>query len=277
VNGVLQLGPITLPFALLMSFGAIGAGSLVSNRLGKRFGIDSDPAFFWLLLVSAVASRLAFVWRFREVYGAAPFDVIDIRDGGWSLLAGTVAAWGGFLVFTSRRKALRKPLGGALSVATAILLAGNTLLAAWPAPASEIPSFSLNSVEGQVVPLSSFRGKPLVVNLWATWCPPCQREMPMLGNAQTRRPDIHFVFLNQGDGAETVRHFLALRNPALRNVLLDAHGQLAGMLGHHALPTTLFFDARGRLIDTRIGELSRATLEERLDALTPPSTRPGLP
>jgi thiol-disulfide isomerase/thioredoxin len=275
LNGALQLGPVTLPFALLLTLSAICAGSLASNWLSKRFGIDSDPTFFWLLFASAVVSRIAFVWRFRAAYGASPLDVIDIRDGGWSLLAGTIAAWAGFMLLGWRRKALRKPLGGALAVATVILLAGNAVLAAWPAPAREIPSFSVNDIDGQPVALSSFRGKPLVVNLWATWCPPCQREMPILGDAQTRRSDIHFVFLNQGDDATMVKRFMALRSPALRNVLLDAHGQLAGLLGHSALPTTLFFDARGRLVDTRIGELSHATLEERLGAFTPShSTHP---
>lgn len=277
MNGTLQLGPLSLPFSLLIVFGAVLAGSLASNRLGKRFGVDSEPAFFWLLLIAAAASRLVFVWRFHETYGATPFDAIDIRDGGWSLAGGAVAAWVVFLVFAWRRKGLRKPLGGALAVTTAILVAGTALLAAWPAPTSAIPALTLESVQGQKVDLASFRGKPIVVNMWATWCPPCQREMPILADAQARRPDAHFVFLNQGETPDKVARFLALHHPALRNVLMDAHGQLPGLLGHRALPTTLFFDAQGRLADTRIGELSRATLEERLDDLIPSPTRHSSP
>lgn len=273
MNGTLQIGPLSLPFSLLIVFGAVFAGSLASNRLGRKFGVDSEPAFFWLLLIAAVVSRLWFVWRFRETYGATPLDAIDIRDGGWSLLGGTVAAWMAFAVFAWRRAGLRKPLGGALGVATTILIAGNALLSAWPAPTSAIPAITLESIQGRKVDLASFRGKPIVVNMWATWCPPCQREMPILANAQALRPDVHFVFLNQGETSDKVARFVALRHPALRNVLLDAHGQLPGLLGHRALPTTLFFDAQGRLADTRIGELSRATLEERLDDLIPSPIR----
>jgi len=64
-----------------------------------------------------------------------------------------------------------------------------------------------------------------------------------------------------------VQAFLAGNSLALRNVLLDAKGQTGLALGQRALPATLFFDARGSLVATRMGELSTATLAEHLDAL----------
>jgi hypothetical protein len=54
----------------------------------------------------------------------------------------------------------------------------------------------------------------------------------------------------------------------LSNVLLDTKGEVGSKFGQSALPTTLFFDARGQLVGTRVGELSRATLTQRLDAIT---------
>ena len=108
-----------------------------------------------------------------------------------------------------------------------------------------------------------------MVNLWATWCPPCQREMPVLQKAQAARPDVHFVFVNQGESAQQVAAYLARSGLQLRNVLLDAKGDAGTALGHRALPTTLFFDAEGRLVDTRLGELSEASLAERLANLPP--------
>lgn len=115
----------------------------------------------------------------------------------------------------------------------------------------------------------------MVVNLWATWCAPCRREMPVLQQAQAARPEVHFVFLNQGESAERVLAFLGSQQLPLRNVLLDAHGQAGAQLGHRALPTTLFYDASGRLVDTRVGELSHATLAQRLEAMDPlPSRKP---
>jgi len=137
--------------------------------------------------------------------------------------------------------------------------------------AGRLPALTMQSVAGQSVALADFQGKPTVVNLWATWCPPCRREMPVLHAAQTERSEVNFVFLNQGESAAKVQAYLTAQQLPLRNVLLDAHGEVGVQMGHRALPTTLFFDAQGRLVDTRVGALSRATLAQRLDTLSSPS------
>ena len=80
---------------------------------------------------------------------------------------------------------------------------------------------------------------------------------------------MNFVFLNQGESAEKVGAWLQARNLPMRNVLMDANRQAAAAFKQGALPTTLFFDAKGRLVSTRIGELSAATLTERLQAVMP--------
>lgn len=108
-------------------------------------------------------------------------------------------------------------------------------------------------------------------------CPPCRREMPVLQQAQAQRGDVHFVFLNQGETPSRVQAFLATQPQALRNVLLDTEGRLGVQRGHRALPTTLFFDAQGRLVDTRVGELSAASLAERLSRLDAEPGRPAWP
>jgi thiol-disulfide isomerase/thioredoxin len=115
------------------------------------------------------------------------------------------------------------------------------------------------------VRLDGFAGRPTVVNLWATWCPPCVREMPVLQQAQRAHSDVHFVFVNQGEPAERVRSWLSGRGLELRNVLIDGRGQAGAAFDQQGLPTTLFFDAEGRLVGRRIGELSSATLGEKLD------------
>ena len=80
------------------------------------------------------------------------------------------------------------------------------------------------------------------------------------------------MFLNQGESAQQVAAYLRKSGLALQNVLLDGRGDAGAALGHRALPTTLFFDARSRLVDTRLGELSEASLAERLASLS--STTP---
>ena len=150
---------------------------------------------------------------------------------------------------------------------TVIWAIGAVALSVRPDTGQALPALEVTSLEGRPMNLVEFKGKPTVVNLWATWCPPCVREMPVLHQAQVERPGVNFVFLNQGESAERVRTWLQARNLPMRNVLLDANRQAGAAFKQRALPTTLFFDAKGRLVSTRVGELSAATLSERLQAL----------
>lgn len=267
----LQLGPLMLPYALLLALSALAAGSFAGRRTGGRVGVDVEPLLWRLLLAGALAARLAFVVQFHEAYLKAPLDILDLRDGGWAPLAGIAVAAAYALVAGMRRVALRKPLGAAVGTTGVVWLLGAVTLATLFDASGSLPALRLQAVTGESVVLTNFHGKPTVVNLWATWCPPCRREMPVLQAAQAERPEVNFVFLNQREAAAQVQSYLNGQKLVLQNVLLDARGEAGMQLGHRALPTTLFFDASGRLIDTRVGELSRATLVQRLATLSTPS------
>lgn len=273
MSNTLQIGPLTFPFQLLLVFAAVALALFVANFLGRKAGVDADTPLFRLLLLALLAARLGFVIEYREIYFATPLDMLDmldIRDGGWQPIAGVAAAWVGALVLGWRRPSIRRPVVSALAAATLVWGLGTAALAWQPAPTTQLPSISLTSVEGRPVALSAFAGAPMVVNLWATWCPPCQREMPVMAKAQADHPGIHFVFLNQGESQAKVQAYLTAHKLGLRNVLLDTQGQAGVHFSQQALPATLFFDAQGRLVDTRIGELSHATLSQRLQALASP-------
>ena len=270
MSNTLQIGPLTFPFQLLLVFAAVGLALFVANFLGRKAGVDADTPLFRLLLLALLAARLGFVIEYRAIYLATPLDMLDIRDGGWQPIAGLAAAWIGALVLGWRRRAVRLPVVSALAAATLVWGLGTAAMAWQPAQTTELPSISLTGVDGRPVALSAFSGAPTVVNLWATWCPPCQREMPVMAKAQADHPGIHFVFLNQGESQAKVQAYLAAHKLGLRNVLLDTQGQAGEHFGQKALPATLFFDAQGRLVDTRIGELSHATLSQRLQALATP-------
>jgi len=130
-----------------------------------------------------------------------------------------------------------------------------------------LPAITLTSLQRQPIALADTQGKPVVVNLWASWCGPCRREMPVLARAQQRHPDIRFLFVNQGETREEVEGFLAAEQLTLANVLLDEDALTAERLQVHAYPTTLFFDGQGRLKHIHLGELSAAGLQSKLDSL----------
>ena len=143
-----------------------------------------------------------------------------------------------------------------------------------------VPMSTLSGRPSSLAALAA--GKPMVVNLWATWCPPCRREMPVLAAAQRREAGVVFVFADQGEDAPTVQAYLALEELDPGNVLLDPRRALGQHAGTSALPVTLFFAADGRLAHSRIGEISQAALSTQLDRLRPPPAsaavaRPALP
>lgn len=263
----LQLGPLVLSLPLLLGAAAFFLASWVGRRLGQARSAEVERHLLRTLLIGLVAARLAFVVQFREAYLKSPLGILDIRDGGWHATVGLGAALAYALVVLARRAPLRKPMAAALAVGAGAWFAGAALLSAGAPGDARLPQLTLLSMDGTNVALASYEGRPTVVNLWATWCPPCRREMPVLQAAQVARPDIHFVFLNQRESAHQVAAFLGRSGLPLRNVLLDGRGEAGAALGHRSLPTTLFFDARGRLVDTRVGELSEASLAQRLAAL----------
>ena len=261
----LQIGPLVLPVSLLFMFAAVAVAASIGNWYGRKSGVDVEPILLQTLVVGVVVARLAFVLQFSTAYQSSPLAIFDIRDGGWRPLVGFAAAWLFAFARQFRTPVLRKPLLAAVLAAT-VIWGGGILGLDVPDTERKLPTLALTSLEGATVDLAQFEGKPTVVNLWATWCPPCVREMPVLHEAQAQNPSVNFVFINQGESAQRVSAWLAGRNLPLRNVLLDTKGQALVAFNQRGLPTTLFFDARGRLVSTRTGELSAASLADKLGA-----------
>jgi thiol-disulfide isomerase/thioredoxin len=267
MNQALQIGPLSLPYTVLLTLVAIALGGFVAHRLARAAGTEAEPTLTQMLLVGLVAARLAFVLRWRDQYFELPLSILNIRDGGWEPAAGVVVALLFGLQRAQRQAGLRKPVLAAALITGTVLLLGGIATFLVPSSVAPLPPLSLSSLEGRPVSLADFAGKPTVVNLWATWCPPCRREMPALQQAQATNPDVNIVFVNQGEEAATIAAFLDRQGLSLSNVLVDPQSSTGAALGHSALPTTLFFDAHGRLAGTRIGELSQATLTQRLASL----------
>ena len=264
----LQLGPLALPLPPLVLAAAAALGLAVGKRLGRSVGVDAEPALLRIFLLGPVASRLGFVWEWRGVYLHEPLSILDIRDGGLEPVAGFVVASLYGLVLLQRQPALRKPVMAATFALLLSWTAGELAIEALTLGSRQpMPALSLPALDGGSVALTGFVGKPTVVNLWATWCPPCRREMPLLQQAQAAHPALNFVFVNQGEARDVIERYLQGQGIVLHNVLIDLRRATGAAFNEQALPTTLFFDARGRLVSTRVGALSEATLGERLGAI----------
>ncbi len=264
MRDALQLGPLLLPMTLLIVLASAAVTLLIGRWLDRSQGKEAETALLTALLVGAAVARVVFVLEYRTLYFADPLSILDIRDGGWHAPAGLVA----FLIFGTahgqRQPGQARPIRWAMGTGTVVFLLGMGALALRPDTNTTLPDLTLRTLDGQPVRLRSFVGQPTVVNLWATWCPPCIREMPVLEKAQRARPDVHFVFLNQGEDPARVAAWLQRRQFDLANVLVDELRQASAALKQQGYPTTLFFDAQGRLVSTRVGELSEATLAARL-------------
>jgi len=251
---------------VLMVMMAMLVAASVGRQVGRNQQIVIGKILISMLIAAVLSARIAFVAVQFDTYRGAAWSMLDIRDGGFIPWVGIsaallVAVWRGW-----RRAAVRKPL--MLGLAAGALAWGALLGSITMMDNAMLPKVSLTTLAGEPVDLVTLAaGKPMVVNLWASWCPPCRREMPVLAAAQNQEKDVSFVFVNQGENGITARNYLTGARLDLANVLLDLGAGFGREVGSTALPTTLFYDAKGRLVDTNLGELSVGSLTIKLNQL----------
>jgi len=127
------------------------------------------------------------------------------------------------------------------------------------------PEFTLRPLDGgEPVTLASLRGRPVVLNFWATWCVPCFQEHPLLVSAARSLGDrARFIGVIYEDGEEQVRGFLARQGSAYPS-LLDPGSRTAIAFGIFGVPETYFIDAEGRIAAKHVGPLDAPSLEAKL-------------
>lgn len=280
----LNIGPLALPMAPLMALTAL----LLTTWAVRRFSPAdereaADSAVWWAAAVGLLTARVAHVGLNLDAYTPQPLNMVDIRDGGFMPVAG-VAAGLAFLVWRTRGRlthARRRVL--ATSVVGVLLwgLAGQSLQWFKPAPGqqlSEIPVLlqplanaappflpgTLQDIQRQA------GGRPIVLNLWASWCGPCRAEMPVLARAQRQHPDVLFLLVNQGESEAVLRAFLQRERLQLSDVWRDPSSALGPALGSSGLPTTVVFNAQGQRVKAHVGVLSDAALSVMLRSVQAP-------
>ena len=130
------------------------------------------------------------------------------------------------------------------------------------------PDFTLGSNRASRVSLSELRGKVVILNFWASWCPPCRHEVPALQSIHNDFGPQGVVVLtvNEGEKLENVERF-AHDNGVSFTVWLDEDRWAGNIYQVRSIPTTYFIDAEGIIQDIQIGSMSREQIVGKLEKL----------
>jgi peroxiredoxin len=118
----------------------------------------------------------------------------------------------------------------------------------------EAPDFRLKTIEGREVSLSDYRGKVVLINFWATWCPPCREEMPLFQRVYEKYKDRGFEILaiSTDDYVEPVKKFV--KEYKLSFPILYDDKNVVGLYEVQGLPTSFLIDRDGKIVKVRLGK-----------------------
>lgn len=263
----IALGPFLLSLPRLYAF-ACALILLIAVRI--LFKLPSNVQQRWfigLILIWLISARMGHVMFNLDSYADTPLDALMLwkpgYDGLWGILGGLI--WTGWalrdrlhaMIYTMVLVMVTSALWAALALFSPL---GGSLAS------NPVPDLTLQDIEGNDIHLPSLADgeNKVIFNLWATWCPPCLREMPLLAEVATR-DDVHVVIVNQGEDLLPIVRYLDEQSLSFRYALLDPQQRLMTAFETPGLPTTLMFDRHGRVIEQHVGELTRAQLNQWLD------------
>jgi thiol-disulfide isomerase/thioredoxin len=147
---------------------------------------------------------------------------------------------------------------------------GNPGLAQDDAAGKPLPELTFTRFDGTKVNLSDWRGKPLVLNLWASNCAPCVQEMPAIERVHKELKDrVTIIGIDTSDPSRSDARKLAAKTGVTYDLAIDQSGELAQALDFVVLPTTVLVDANGRVVKSHAGALDEGKLTDLIDQSFP--------
>jgi cytochrome oxidase Cu insertion factor (SCO1/SenC/PrrC family) len=128
------------------------------------------------------------------------------------------------------------------------------------------PSFTLRTLDGRRVSLADFRGRPVLINFWASYCVPCRVEMPAIEREAAKHPGLVVLLVDERDAAGAARSFVADLH-VHSTVLFDGDGQVGDSYRVNGLPTTVFARSDGTIEGRYIGQTDEQILERHISAI----------
>ena len=132
------------------------------------------------------------------------------------------------------------------------------------------PDFTVTDADGNNVKLSDFKGKPVVLNFWATWCYYCKVEMPDFNEAYKEYPDVQFLMVNatgtRGETVESAKAFIEQEKYEFP-IFFDTQHDALRTYGVSSYPQTIFIDKDGNIVSRRVGMLTKDVLEQNIEMI----------
>lgn len=228
---------------------------ILARKVDERFS-----SWAWGAAVCfIVGARIGHVLQHAGSFLAEPLRAFYIWQGGFMIEAGIALAIA-YTLFRFRRE-LKLTLWTVLPSAATAYVAFFVLQLTAGTPATPLPTGdTYRTLAGEQFNPPDLEGQPVVINLWATWCPPCRREMPMMADVAANTDDARLVFVNQGEGQEIIQRYLTAENLDLEHVILDGLGEFGRHYEVPGLPATFFIGSDGMLQSVHMGEISREGL-----------------